>query len=92
MKPIKLEKLITPRFKYIEWKLHNVCNYDCSFCGEEHKDGSNRWKDLDTYKMYGYLKFTTTGSSLIKLSANISVALFICSCTGSYFFKGFNFF
>ncbi len=52
MKPIKLEKLITPRFKYIEWKLHNVCNYDCSFCGEEHKDGSNRWKDLDTYKMY----------------------------------------
>jgi MoaA/NifB/PqqE/SkfB family radical SAM enzyme len=52
MQPIKLEKLVTPKFKYIEWKLHNVCNYDCSFCGEEHKDGSNRWKDLDTYKMY----------------------------------------
>jgi len=52
MYPIKLEKLVTPKFKYIEWKLHNVCNYDCSFCGEEHKDGSNRWKDLDTYKMY----------------------------------------
>lgn len=50
--PIKLEKLVTPKFKYIEWKLHNVCNYDCSFCGEKHKDGSNRWKDLDTYKMY----------------------------------------
>ena len=50
--PIKLEKLITPKFKSIEWKLHNVCNYDCSFCGSEHKDGSERWKDLETYKMY----------------------------------------
>lgn len=52
MIPIKLEKLVTPKFKFIEWKLHNVCNYDCSFCGEEHKNGSDRWRDLDTYKMY----------------------------------------
>ena len=52
MIPIKLEKLVTPKFKFIEWKLHNVCNYDCSFCGEEHKNGSDRWRDLYTYKMY----------------------------------------
>jgi hypothetical protein len=49
MIPIKLEKLVTPKFKFIEWKLHNVCNYDCSFCGEEHKNGSDRWRDLYTY-------------------------------------------
>lgn len=50
--PIKLEKLVPPKFKLVEWKLHNVCNYNCSFCGTEHKDGSVRWKDITSYKNY----------------------------------------
>lgn len=50
--PIKVEKSITMNYKFIEWKLHNVCNNDCSFCGDRHKDGSQRWFDLDVYKTY----------------------------------------
>lgn len=50
--PIKLEKLVSPKYKLVEWKLHNVCNYNCSFCGDEHKDGSVRWQDLTTYQRY----------------------------------------
>jgi organic radical activating enzyme len=50
--PIRIEKAVPPEYRLIEWKLHNVCNHNCSYCGEENKDGSDRWKDLDTYKMY----------------------------------------
>ena len=31
--PIKVEKAIPTDQKFIEWKIHNVCNHDCSFCG-----------------------------------------------------------
>lgn len=50
--PIKVEKSIKSDVRFIEWKLHNVCNHDCSFCGSVHKDGSNRWFSLDEYKEY----------------------------------------
>lgn len=50
--PIKIEKALKMNYKFIEWKLHNVCNNDCSFCGVMHKDGSQRWFDLETYKKY----------------------------------------
>jgi len=51
MKPtiIKLEPMYS-RTYYVEWKLHNVCNYDCSFCGSDIKDGSRRGLSLDTNK------------------------------------------
>lgn len=52
MIPILSEKVIPTQHKTVEWILHNVCNYDCSFCGAEHKRGDIRWKSLDTYKMY----------------------------------------
>lgn len=50
--PIKVEKLYPHNYKFIEWKLHNVCNYNCSFCGINNKDGSQRWFGIDTYKQY----------------------------------------
>lgn len=50
--PIKVER--TPPLPYIvyEWRLHNVCNYNCSFCGTENKDGSVRWLSLEKYKSH----------------------------------------
>ena len=50
--PIKVEKAIPTDQKFIEWKIHNVCNHDCSFCGSRHKDGSQRWFTLEKYKEY----------------------------------------
>ena len=48
--PIKLERADSPEFRVIEWKIHNVCNYNCSFCFDDNKDGSVRWLSLDEYK------------------------------------------
>lgn len=50
--PIVIEKAIPLAYKFIEWKIHNVCTYDCSFCGDQHKDGSQRWFSLEKYKEY----------------------------------------
>jgi organic radical activating enzyme len=50
--PIKVEPSPEPNYKIIEWMLHNVCNYDCSFCNTESKNGSIRWKTLEQYKNY----------------------------------------
>lgn len=50
--PIKVEKAITADYKFIEWKIHNVCNHNCSFCDIMHKDGSQRWFSLEKYKEY----------------------------------------
>lgn len=50
--PIKVEKAVKSDMKFIEWKIHNVCNHNCSFCGDRHKDGSQRWFSLDRYKEY----------------------------------------
>jgi len=48
--PIRSERAIPLTFKFVEWKIHNVCNYNCSFCGDRHKDGSQRWFTLEQYK------------------------------------------
>lgn len=48
--PIKMERATPRKYKTVEWKLHNVCNYDCSFCGEENKIGDQRWHDIEVYK------------------------------------------
>lgn len=50
--PIISEKIVKTNHKVIEWILHNVCNYDCSYCGDENKIGDRKWKPLSTYKMY----------------------------------------
>lgn len=50
--PIKLEPSPTNDVKFVEWMLHNTCNYDCKFCGSQYKDGSHRWLSLDLYKTY----------------------------------------
>lgn len=48
--PIRMERAIPRKYKTVEWKLHNVCNYDCSFCGDENKIGDQRWHDIEVYK------------------------------------------
>ena len=48
--PIKLERADAPEYRVIEWKIHNVCNYNCSFCFDDNKDGSVRWLSLEEYK------------------------------------------
>lgn len=50
--PIQIEKLVKTDHKFIDWKIHNVCNYNCSFCRPHHKDGSQRWFTIDKYKEY----------------------------------------
>jgi organic radical activating enzyme len=50
--PIKVEKAVQPAFKFIAWKMHNVCNYNCSFCPSHIKDGKERWFTLEKYKEY----------------------------------------
>lgn len=59
--PIKTEKVTPTRHKTVEWSLHNVCNYNCTYCGEENKIGDRRWKSLDTYKMYVDKLIAATG-------------------------------
>ena len=63
--PIRLEKAVPPEYKLIEWKLHNVCNHNCSYCGEENKDGSNRWTDLETYKQQFDNLYKSCGESAL---------------------------
>ncbi len=49
--PIKLERLVQPRTtKIVEWRLSNVCNFNCSFCPSEFKDGSKRPLEIEKYK------------------------------------------
>jgi organic radical activating enzyme len=48
--PIRVERTEPNNYKTVEWMLHNVCNYNCSFCPASTKDGSKRWLDLQVYK------------------------------------------
>ena len=50
--PIKVETLVPMNYKFIEWKIHNVCNHDCVFCAPQTKDGTQPWFDIETYKRY----------------------------------------
>lgn len=47
---VKVEKKTKQLYKFVEWKIHNVCNYDCVYCFSGNKDGSTRWVSLDIYK------------------------------------------
>lgn len=49
--PIKMVRTTPNRFKTVEWKIHNVCNFDCSFCGDENKIGTERWHPIEKYKL-----------------------------------------
>ena len=48
--PIKVETFVEAPYKLVEWKLHDKCNYNCSFCGDENKLGIFGWQDLETNK------------------------------------------
>jgi organic radical activating enzyme len=47
---VRVEKKNKQLYKFIEWKLHNVCNYNCVYCCSGNKDGSRRWVSLEQYK------------------------------------------
>ena len=50
-KPIvQLEKTAPNLFKKVEWRLSNVCNYDCPYCMDESKRGDEPFLDIDTNK------------------------------------------
>lgn len=46
----KLEAYQEFPYNLVEWKLHDKCNYDCYFCGDENKKGLVGWADLETNK------------------------------------------
>lgn len=48
--PIKVEPIPARTTNVVEWMLGNTCNYDCSFCGDMFKSGSQRFLELSTYK------------------------------------------
>lgn len=48
--PIHVKRSVPQPFKVINWKLHNVCNYSCSFCGKGNNSGNERWFTLEKYK------------------------------------------
>ena len=51
MKPIsKVETYSEFPYNLVEWKLHDKCNYNCYFCGDDNKLGKVGWADLDTNK------------------------------------------
>jgi len=50
--PIRVERRTPNEAKVIEWRIHNVCNYDCTFCGLPNKNGSERWLTLEEYKTH----------------------------------------
>jgi organic radical activating enzyme len=48
--PIKLDRVKVPRTtRVVEWRLGNACNFDCSFCTPEFKDGTRRYLDYARY-------------------------------------------
>ena len=49
-KLIKIESVKSTPFKKIDWKLGNVCNYDCAYCYPLEKDGSLPFVDIATNK------------------------------------------
>lgn len=48
--PIKVEAFTEFPYRLVEWKLHDKCNYNCFFCGDENKLGKVGWYDLETNK------------------------------------------
>jgi organic radical activating enzyme len=48
--PIKLERVSVPRTtRVVEWRLGNTCNFDCSFCTPEFKDGTRKYLEYSRY-------------------------------------------
>jgi len=48
-KIIRIENQSINEHKVVDWKLHNVCNYDCSFCHINSKGGDQRFLEAETY-------------------------------------------
>lgn len=48
--PIRMHRALPSKYKTVEWKIHNVCNYNCSFCHVSNKAGDQYWFPLEKYK------------------------------------------
>jgi hypothetical protein len=49
MKIIKIYNTNAEKYKLVEWKIHNVCNYECHFCGPTSNSGDEKWLPLEFY-------------------------------------------
>jgi len=49
-KLIKIESVKSMPFKKVDWKLSNVCNYNCEYCYPLEKNGSLPFLDINTNK------------------------------------------
>ena len=49
--PISTRPVPKVQVKFIEWQVHNVCNYSCSFCTPRHRGGDKRWNTLEDSKL-----------------------------------------
>jgi organic radical activating enzyme len=49
-KLIQIKKQSSSNYRVVDWVIHDVCNYRCSFCSSEYWAGKNRWLELDQYK------------------------------------------
>lgn len=47
---VQLEKTMPKPFKKVEWRLGNICNYNCAYCTDESKSGDEKYLDIDTNK------------------------------------------
>ena len=48
--PIRIDPTIPRKYKFVEWMINDICNYDCIFCGDENKIGRRGRLDLATNK------------------------------------------
>lgn len=47
--PVRMFRVLPSKYKTVEWKLHNTCNYDCSFCHISNKSGTEKWLPVSEY-------------------------------------------
>lgn len=44
---VKIEKITPIPFKRVEWRLSNICNYDCKYCPTESKAGDENYISIE---------------------------------------------
>lgn len=47
-----IEILGNPDSIVIDWLISNICNYNCTYCPTDSKDGSQKWPDIDATKQF----------------------------------------
>jgi len=47
--PIRIEPIRKRYTNIVEWELGNTCNFNCSFCSDKYKSGTDKFLDISTY-------------------------------------------